>query len=389
MEAKQKIIQVAQPYYDDKECKAVEEVIKSGWVTQGPKVAEFEQAFAKKHGVKHGIATSSCTTALHLALLAIGIGPGDAVIVPSFTWVATANAVEYCGATPIFCDIDPQTYNIDPISVRKVLKSSMQQGFNVRAIIAVHLFGLCAEMDEIMALANEYGLRVVEDAACAAGSSYKGQPAGSIGDIGCFSFHPRKILVTGEGGMCTTNDDELAAKISCFRNHGASVSEKQRHYGNAPYLLPEFKVLGYNYRMTDLQGTLGLIQLERLERFISERDYWARYYDQELAKLGWLRTPARPEGYTISWQAYVCMVGEKKAPLSRNRLMEYLQRNRISTRPGTHAVHMLGYYQNKYGLRDDDFPVAKDAYEHSIALPLHNCMQAEDYEYIVSVLRRL
>jgi len=386
---KRKMIPIATPKMGEEEWQALREPIETGWLTQGPKVAAFENEFARYHKVKHALATTSCTTALHLALLAVGVEPGDAVIVPSFTWVATANAVEYCGATPVFCDIDPYTYNIDPTSARTTIEESIKKGLNVKAIIPVHLFGLYADMEAILELAGEYNLKVVEDAACASGALYRGKTAGTLGDVGCFSFHPRKVLVTGEGGMCTTNDDELAAKINCLRNHGASVSEEQRHRGNAPYLLPEFNVLGYNYRMTDLQGALGLIQLKRLEGFISERDYWARYYDQELAGLEWLRTPARPEGCKASWQAYVCMVDEKKAPLSRNRLMEYLQENGISTRPGTQAVHVLGYYRDKYGLRDEDYPVAKDVYEHSIALPLHNCMQAEDYEYIVSLLRRL
>jgi len=381
------MIQIATPKMGEEEWQALQEPIETGWLTQGPKVAAFEKEFAQHHKVKHALATTNCTTALHLALLAVGVEVGDAVIVPSFTWVATANAVEYCRATPVFSDIDPYTYNIDPASARAKIEESTKKGMKVKAIVPVHLFGLYADMEAILELAGEYNLKVVEDAACASGALYRGET--TLGDVGCFSFHPRKVLVTGEGGMCTTNDDELTAKINCFRNHGASVSEEQRHRGNAPYLLPDFNVLGYNCRMTDLQGALGLIQLKRLEGFISERDYWARYYDQKLAGLEWLRTPARPAECKVSWQAYVCMVDEKKAPLSRNRLMEYLQENGISTRPGTQAVHMLGYYRDKYGLQDEDYPVAKDVYEHSIALPLHNCMQAEDYEYIVSVLRRL
>lgn len=373
----------------EEEWLALKEPIETGWLTQGPKVAAFEKEFARHHKVNHALATTSCTTALQLALLAIGITEGDAVVVPSFTWIATANVVEYCGATPVFCDIDPHTYNIDPASAREKIEDAIKKGLQVKAIIPVHLFGLYADMNAILNLAREYNLKVVEDAACASGAFYQDKAAGALGDIGCFSFHPRKVLVTGEGGMCTTNDDEIAAKINCLRNHGASISEEQRHHGNAPYLLPEFNVLGYNYRMTDLQGAIGLIQLERLRGFIFERNYWATYYDQELARLDWLKTPARPENCQLSWQAYVCMVDEKTAPLSRNRLMEYLQENLISTRPGTHAVHMLGYYQKKYGLQDEDLPVAKDVYENSIALPLHNSMQPEDYEYIVNILRRL
>lgn len=373
----------------EEEWLALKEPIETGWLTQGPKVAAFEKEFARHHKVNHALATTSCTTALQLALLAIGITEGDAVVVPSFTWIATANVVEYCGATPVFCDIDPHTYNIDPASAREKIEDAIKKGLQVKAIIPVHLFGLYADMNAILNLAREYNLKVVEDAACASGAFYQNKAAGALGDIGCFSFHPRKVLVTGEGGMCTTNDDEIAAKINCLRNHGASISEEQRHHGNAPYLLPEFNVLGYNYRMTDLQGAIGLIQLERLRGFIFERNHWATYYDQELARLDWFKTPARPENCQLSWQAYVCMVDEKTAPLSRNRLMEYLQENGISTRPGTHAVHMLGYYQEKYGLQAGDLPFAQDVYEHSIALPLHNSMQPEDYEYIVNILRRL
>lgn len=380
-------IQIATPCMGEEEWHALRGPIESGWLTQGPKVAAFEREFAKYHNVKHAIATTSCTTALHLALLAVGIKEGDAVIVPSFTWVATANAVEYCGAIPVFCDIDPLTYNIDPSSARTIIEKTIKKGLPVKAIIPVHLFGLYADMDAILELAKAYHLKVVEDAACAAGASYHGKTAGALGDVGCFSFHPRKVLVTGEGGMCTTNDDELAAKINCLRNHGASIPEEQRHHSNAPYWLPEFNVLGYNYRMTDLQGALGLVQIKRIEAFISERENWAKFYDQELGKLGWIKTPARPDECTISWQAYVCTVDEKKSPLTRNQLMEYLQGNGISTRPGTQAVHMLGYYREKYGLQDEDFLHAKDVYEHSIAIPLHNCMQEEDYHYIASILR--
>lgn len=382
-------IQIATPYMGSEEWQALREPLETGWLTQGPKVAAFEKAFAEYHGVRHALATTSCTTALHLALLAVGVAPGDFVVVPSFTWVATANAVEYCGAIPLFCDINPYTFNIDADNARHVIISAISRGCKVKAIVPVHLFGLYADMDAIMRLAREFNLKVVEDAACAAGASYHGKTAGAIGDIGCFSFHPRKVLVTGEGGMCATNDDKLADRINCLRNHGASLSEEQRHQGNAPYLLPDFNIRGYNYRMTDLQGAIGLIQLTRLKGFIEEREKWATFYDRELNALGWLRPPARTESCAISWQAYVCAVDESKAPLSRNQLMVHLQEMGISTRPGTQAVHMLGYYREKYNLHEDHFSAAKSAYYHSIALPLHNCMSEYDYHYVVDVLRSL
>lgn len=384
-----KPIQIAAPFMGDEEWQALREPIETGWLTQGPKVAAFEKAFANRHGVKYAIATTNCTTALHLALLSVGISPGDGVIVPSFTWVATANVVEYCGAIPIFCDVDPVTYNIDPESARSVIKRVLATGQNVKAIIPVHLFGLCADMDAILDIASEYNLSIVEDAACAAGAGYKGRWAGSIGDVGCFSFHPRKVIVTGEGGICTTNDPEKAEMINCLRNHGASVSEEQRHNSNAPYLLPDFNLLGYNYRLTDLQGAIGLVQLGRLECLVAQRQKWADWYAEQLGSLKWLQLPKIPADYSPTWQAFVCRVDENTAPLSRNMLLDYLNKNGISSRVGTHAVHMLNYYRQKYNLNEDDYPNTCDSYRFSIALPLHNRMVEEDYLQIVQCLRSI
>ena len=217
-------------------------------------MAEFERAFCELHGVRHGIAVTSCTTALHLALAARGIGPGDEVIVPAFTWIATANVVRYCGATPVFADVDPETYNVDPEQIAACLSE------RTRAVIPVHLFGLCADIDAIQRLLPDE-VFVLEDAACAAAAAYHGRPAGGLGDAAAFSFHPRKSITTGEGGMVTTNDSALAEHARMLRNHGGSIAEEDRHLGPQPYLLPAFNEVGFNYRMTDLQGAIGVVQM--------------------------------------------------------------------------------------------------------------------------------
>ncbi len=360
------------------EWEALKDPIFSGWITQGPKVKEMETLFAERHNVKHALAVSNCTTALHLALVALGIKEGDEVLVPAFTWVSTANAIMYCNATPIFVDIDPITFNIDINSIVAKITD------RTKAIIPVHLFGLCADVDAIKRIAPK--LKIVEDGACAAGAALNGKPAGSLGDIGCFSFHPRKSVTTGEGGMLTTNDDALAEKLNMLRNHGASISEEQRHKGPKPYILPEFEMVGFNYRMTDLQGALGVVQLKKLDKFIDERESWANYYHQELSKISWLRTPQYAANFKHGWQSYVLFVDETKSPIKRNDLMEYLQQKGISTRPGTHAVHMLGFYKNTFDIQPMDYPGAFAANEYSMSIPLHNRMVKEDYEYIVHCL---
>jgi len=375
-------IQISLPSTGEEEWQACREPLMSGWLTQGPKVAAFENAFAERHGVKHALATSSCTTGLHLILAAMGIGPGDEVIIPAFTWVATANVVLYCGATPVFADVDRATNNIDPADIARKLSP------RTRAVIVVHLFGLCADMDAIRTVVPA-NVKIIEDAACAAGASYKGASAGTLGDAAAFSFHPRKSITTGEGGMVTTNDDQLAEVANMLRNHGASISEEQRHNGPRPYLLSEFNLLGYNYRMTDLQGAVGLVQLAKLDRFIAERQHWAEFYRNELASIGWLRMPVFPENGTHAWQAFVTYVDPQKAPMPRNGIMEHLQAAGISTRPGTHAVHMLGYYRDRFGFKQDDYPGARDCDANTMAIPLHNRMTKEDYAYIVETLHAL
>ncbi len=371
-------IPISIPSMGSEEWEALKGPIESGWITQGPNVKEFENMFAKRHEVKHALAVSNCTTALHLALLACGVGPGDEVIVPAFTWVSTANAVLYCNATPVFVDIDPLTFNIDPEKIAEKVTP------RTKAIIPVHLFGLCADIDFIKEKFPQ--LKIVEDGACASGSALRGRPAGGLGTVGCFSFHPRKSVTTGEGGMLTTNDDAVAAHLDMLRNHGASISEEQRHHGPKPYILAAYDIVGYNYRMTDLQGALGKVQLSKLDKFIDERAEWAAYYSENLENLSWLRTPVVPEGYKHGWQSYVTFIDESKSPVKRNDLMEVLQQKGIATRPGTHAVHMLGAYSKKYGIKPEDYPGAFSADQYSMSIPLHNRMVKEDFDYVIAAL---
>jgi dTDP-4-amino-4,6-dideoxygalactose transaminase len=374
-------IPISVPSMGKEEWLSLEAPLLSGWLTQGPQVAKFEKTFGERHQVKYAIATTSCTTALHVALAALDIGPGDEVIVPAFTWVATANCALYCGAKPVLVDIDLKTFNMDPAMLKAAITPK------TKAIIAVHLFGLCADMNPILDIAKN--IPVLEDAACAAGSWYHGKSAGALGRVAAFSFHPRKSITTGEGGMVTTNDQALAEKMISLRNHGASISEEERHHGPRPYLLPEFNLLGFNYRMTDLQGAVGNVQLSKLDAFIAEREKWAGYYSSELSEVRWLRTPQIPSGLKSGWQSYVCLVDESKSPKSRNELMQLLNDRGISTRPGTHTIHELQYYAKRFGYKPEDFPNAHIAAHQSIAIPLHNKMTEQDYHYVVQTLKQL
>ncbi len=375
-------IQIAMPLIGDNEWKATKECFDTGWLTQGPKVRQFENSFAKFHNVKYAIATTSCTTGLHLMLVAAGIGPGDEVIVPAFTWVSTANVVLYTGAKVVFADVDPITNNVNVESVKEKVSEK------TKAVIVVHLFGLCVDIDEIKKSIRD-DINIFEDCACAAGASLNGKFAGSLGVAGVFSFHPRKSITTGEGGMLTTNDESFANKVNVLRNHGASVSEEERHNGPKPYLLPDFNDLGFNYRMTDFQGAVGYIQLKKLKKIITERNKWAQFYIKNLKNIDWIQLPNVPSNTVHAWQSFVIMIKSEKAPLGRNEMIEKLQTKGISTRPGTHAIHMLGYYKMKYNLKSDDYPGAKKCNDQTISIPLHNRMSKKDYQYIIDTILSL
>ena len=382
---------ITKPLIGTEEIAAVQETLRTGWLVQGPKVVEFEEKFRGFTGAKHALATTSCTTALHLAVAALGLKSGDEVIVPAFTWVATANVVEYLGARPVFCDVDLETFNIDVAQVESKITA------RTVGIIPVHLFGLAAEMDAVTEIARRRNLWVVEDAACGFGSLYHGRHVGTFGDVGCFSFHPRKSITTGEGGMATTQDDQLASTMASLRDHGASRSDYDREQGEGSFLLADYNLLGYNYRLTDLQAAVGSVQMDRADWILAERIKVAAQYDRLLGDIEWLITPVVPDGLRHAYQAYVCLYRPQAPTMDnvetlhqqRNRLMASLEADGIATRPGTHAAFALGYYTQKYGLRPEDFPNAFLADRLTLALPLFATMTDDDVDYVADRLTRL
>ncbi len=366
--------------------------LRSGWLVQGPKVREFEEKWSAFTGAKHSIAVTSCTTGLHLSLAASGFGPGDEAIVPAFTWVATANVVEHLGGKVVFCDIDLTTFNLDVAQLESKINP------RTKAILPVHLFGLAADMEPINRIAKQHGLWVVEDAACGFGSRYQDQHVGTLGDTGCFSFHPRKAITTGEGGMITTQDGALAEKLRRLRDHGAAMSDLQRHLGPRPYLLADHLDAGYNQRMTDIQAALGSAQMDRASDIIAERQRLAARYDQAFAKLEWMQSPVQPQGYEHGYQSYPCLFQPQRVKAaaaardsvqiravneSRNAWMDKLQQLGISTRPATHAVHMLSFYRRKYSQTPEDFPNAFAANDCSISLPLFHGMTEAEQDFVI------
>lgn len=378
---------ITKPWFSADDFTAIQKPLESGWVVQGPNVKKFEELFSVYTGCKHAVATTSCTTALHLGLLASGIGPGDEVIVPSFTFIATANSVEYCGAKPVFCDIDLHTFNIDVQKIEPLITPK------TKAIIPVSLFGLPADLDAIEQICNRRNLIMFEDAACAIGAKINGKHVGNWGIGAAFSFHPRKAITTGEGGMFATNDQSLAEKVRSLRDHGASKSDLQRHVEKGGSLLPEFNSLGYNYRMTDIQGALGVSQMAKLGKILDGRCKGAAIYNQILGNHPFLILPSAPKGYIHRYQSYVVILTDMPGQLpifesteklnqKRNKMMMELEAAGITVRQGTHAVHTLGYYRNKYSISDRDFPFSFMADRLSITLPLYYDFSEEDGNYV-------
>jgi perosamine synthetase len=368
------------PSFDESEILHICSCLESKWVTQGPKVKEFEEAFAERHRVTHALATTSCTAALHLATLALGLGPGDEVIVPAFTWVTSANCAEYVGAKAVFADVDPNTFNLDVEAFEDAVTE------RTRAVVAVHLFGLAAQMDRILEIAEENFLAVIEDAACAVGSTFEGRPVGGLGTFGCFSFHPRKVITTGEGGMVTTDDDESAKLVASLRTHGCSPPGPNDD-PTRPYFMGAFDILGFNLRMPDILASVGIAQMAKLDGLLAERAECAAYYDNVLSEIEELVLPAAPEKCGHTYQSYVVRVRNRNTE-SRNGIMDFLQANGIQTRPGTHAVHRLGYYRDKYGIRAEQFPNACLGEDTTITLPIFPGMTRADQDTVAEVLKQ-
>ena len=384
-------VPITRPTLGDAEAAAVAEVIASGWLVQGPKVEEFERLFSAFTGAAHSVASTSCTTALHLALAAIDVKPGQEVIVPAFTWVATANAVEYFGARPVFVDIDPTTFNVDIERLAGAITD------RTAGIIPVHLFGLCADMDRVMELARARALWVVEDAACAFGAGIGERHAGTFGDAAAFSFHPRKAITTGEGGMLTTGDSEMAKIARSLRDHGADRTDLDRHTASDGTHLPAYPRLGFNYRMTDLQAAIGVVQMGRAEHLLETRRHQARRYDAALESMDLLTAPATPAGYTHGYQSYVAWFGREAwragdvegVSRRRNRYMGALQDRGIATRQGTHAAALQDYYRARYATQPSQFPMAHAAERLTISLPMFATMTDEEQDYVIDSLGQL
>ena len=365
-------IPLLKPYFDSEELKELQKVLDSGWVTQGPKVKEFEDKIAKYLGVKYAIAVTNCTSALHLALLSIGIKKGDEVLVADYTFPATGHSVLYCGAMPIFIDVDLRTYNMN--------LNLMEEKINdkTKAIIPVHTFGQPAEMDAIMEIAEDYNLKVIEDAACALGAKYKNKFAGTIGDIGCLSFHARKGITTGEGGMVVTNNKYLADKIRNLSVFGMTTAWDREK--SDKFVIPEFTELGYNYKMSDITAAVGIAQLRKLDKIIERKRGLAKYWDEKLQEMEFIEPPYVSKNVKHIYQSYVALVDKR---INRNKLIETLMKKGIQTQIGTYASHIQPVYNST-----DKCPNSIDIFNMSLALPMYYMLKEEDIDVAVAHLKK-
>ena len=360
------MIRIASPDISDEDLDAVVRVLRTGQLVQGPHVAEFEGRLAPMTGAAHVVAVSNCTAALHLTLVALGVGAGDKVAVATYSWPATANAIVLAGATPIFVDIDPVTFNIDPDALQATLTRH-----TVKAVIAVHAFGGMADMPRINAVAQHAGALVIEDAACALGASLRDQSAGQWGAAACFSFHPRKAVTTGEGGAISTNDERIAKRLRALRNHGQDPDSQT----------PDFIMPGYNLRLTEFQAVLGTGQLSRWPNLISARRQAARSYDRLLGATG-VQVPRALEPASHTYQSYVVLLPEQTAARRRDIISEMRERG-IEVTIGTCHIPLTTHYRRSYGYQVGDFPVTDDLAARALALPLHSKLDLEDQERVV------
>ena len=375
------MIPIAKPVLEDAEAEAARQAVLSGWVTLGPQVSAFEREFAAYVGAPHGCAVSSCTTALHLALLAAGVGPGDEVVTASHSFIATANSIRYCGATPVFVDIDPTTFNVEPRLVAEAVTP------RTRAILAIHQLGMPCDLPSLLGIANRHGIALIEDAACAVGSEIRingqwepiGRPRGKIA---CFSFHPRKVITTGDGGMLTTANAEFDRKFRLWRQHGMSVPATVRHC-SPQVVFEDYPVIGYNYRMTDIQAAIGRKQLERLPQLVSRRRLLAKRYAELLRNIDGLGLPFEPEWARSNWQSYCVRLPDR---VDQKVVMQRLLDQGIATRRGVMCSHREPCYSGEkphQDLRQSEF-----AQDRSILLPIYTQMTEDDQVRIANALRR-
>lgn len=355
------------PLTGEEELSLIAEVLESGYLTQGPKVVKFEKLVTEYVASEFGFATSSATTGIHLALHAVGVKPGDEVIVPDFSFPATANAVIQQGAVPVFVDIDLSTYNLNPTLIEAAITD------RTTAIMPVHAFGLPADMDAINSIAAKHGLPVIEDAACALGGMYQGRPAGSLGTAGVFSFHPRKIITTGEGGMITTSDAEVADKIRVLRTHG---SVRGSHFMS-------FIDAGYNYRLSDVLGAIGVAQMAKLEYIVERRQELGVRYAELLQDVNGVKAPIVPEGTRHAYQSYVALLNED---IDRNRIIDLMRERDIETTLGTYSMHLQPYFAERFGIEDAQLPMATRAHHSALTLPLYPQMTDSDVRRVCDTL---
>ena len=372
------MIPVMKPWLGTEEAEAAAAAVASGWVAQGPRVADFEAAFAAAVQTQEAVAVSSCTTALHLALVLIGIGPGDEVVVPSLSFIATTNAVRYVGAMPVFADVDWETQNLTAESIQSVLTE------RTRAVILVDQAGIPADLDSVRSLTDPRGITVIEDAACAAGATYRERPAGSGAHLATFSFHPRKLLTTGEGGMITTSDHELAVRLRRLREHGMDTSAAQRHQSRQP-IIERYAEVGFNYRMTDVQAAIGLVQLGKLSRMVARRRELADRYQHLLAEVPGLHTAKDPGYGTTNYQSFWVAL-PVDFPVTRNDVLRAMADAGISGRRGIMAAHLEPAYAGHPHL---PLPVTERLTSRSLILPLFHEMTEAEQDAVVSVIHEV
>lgn len=372
------MIPIAKPYLTEEEAKAAYDTILTGWITQGPRVQEFEENFAKYIGSPFAVAVSNCTTALHLSLIVVGIGKEDEVICPSMSYIATANAIKYVGAKPVFAEVN-EAYNLDVKHVETLITSK------TKGILLVHQIGMPADIDSFRELCDKHKLVLIEDAACAVGSAYKGKKVGTHSDLVCFSFHPRKVISTGDGGMITTQREDFYQRLKLLRQHGMSVNDRVRHSSDK-IIFEDHLEVGYNYRLTDIQASVGIKQLQKLDWLISERRMIAAKYINSFKHIDCIRLPLEAENYFSNYQSFSIYL-KATSPIKRNELMQKLLDAGIASRRGIMCSHRETAYKKEYeGLK---LVISEDLQDNSILLPLYVPMPQSDIQKVVDTVKSL